>query len=654
MGVKVSVVVPVRDPGHEADACIRSLLEQSLPPDEYEVIFADDGSAEAGARRLDRVAALRTNVRVLHLDPTGTFMRGRNVGLAAARGEYVYFLEQTDRLDREALARMYHRAVRTDADVLVGRLARGEGPRSRQFETDRDRADVLRDGLLGELTPHKLFRRAFVEDLRLRFADPGGPLAEQVFSLRAYLAAKVVAVLADRVCCHVEERPRPRQSPVAAAGELRMLLDVVDAYTEPGTQRDGVYAHWFRSVVLRPFVDPDFTASSQERIELFRTFRELALERFPERLDRLQPVHLRAVAALLRAGRLDQLMLLAGVTRGTGPRAVLREARWNDGVLSLAMETEMVGPDGAPMIFPAVEDRLFWRPPAGIDPAVLPPELADVTADLLSARLELFIRHEQSGAVHALPLTGEAMVVREGTGVRVRLLGETRFDAATVGLGRALAPGMWEVHARLHCGAYRARTRVRCGWGSPNLAGALADRPGRLVVPCWSEEGEFGLFVEPPSFADSIALVSQEVSVVPADDHVFVVMPVPYVPPSGGPPLELVLRNRTREVFAPALAEPGEPGRLPGQLAARVPVRRFPGDDVVGPGRWRPFLRVGEREVELRFGLEVRPGGRVRVCPPAALDPPAPARGSGLRRLARRFTGARSPVRPAHAGRARH
>src|SRR4029453_10470377 len=44
---KVSVVVPVYNPGHDIDDCIRTILDQSLPAGEYEAIFVDDGSTDA-------------------------------------------------------------------------------------------------------------------------------------------------------------------------------------------------------------------------------------------------------------------------------------------------------------------------------------------------------------------------------------------------------------------------------------------------------------------------------------------------------------------------------------------------------------------------------------------------------------------------------
>jgi poly(ribitol-phosphate) beta-N-acetylglucosaminyltransferase len=99
---KVSVVVPVYNPGRDIDDCIRSLLEQSLPPSEYEAIFVDDGSTDATPGRLDELAAEHAHVRVEHIPNSGWPGRPRNVGIDMARGEFVYFVDNDDWIEHDA------------------------------------------------------------------------------------------------------------------------------------------------------------------------------------------------------------------------------------------------------------------------------------------------------------------------------------------------------------------------------------------------------------------------------------------------------------------------------------------------------------------------------------------------------------------------
>ncbi|MGW0804237.1 glycosyltransferase family 2 protein [Nonomuraea sp. NPDC002799] len=662
MGVKVSVIVNVHNPGGTADACMRSTLEQTLPADDYEVIFVDDGSTDGTGERLDIIAAARGNVRALHLPQTGSPMRGRNVGLAAATGDYVYFLDEGDRLEKDALARMYERAVETDADVLIGRLVRDYGPPMTAFERGTARADILRDRLLTLLTPQQLYRRAFLEEHELGFAVPGGRMAEQAFVMRAYLHAKVIAVLAEHLCCHLGEPSGTEEDPRAIAKDLRALLDDVDTYVGPSRQRDRMYAYWLRYALLRPLLTSRFADSSVDRGLHFRVVQELMAERFPQSLDRYLPVQLRAVAAFVRAGRLDQIVLLSYSSRRAGLRADLTEVRWDAHVLVLGLTVEVLSGDGTPDRYRVDGDRLHWVPPRSVGGRSLPEGVTDITDAVDRARVDLYVRHAETGVVHFLPLTQRVERIKDGRRhVRVRIKAEIRLDVTSAAFGRPLRPGQWELHVRMFSGANQARSRVGRPAGPLNCLGVLAQRPRmRLVVPCWSDNGELGLAIEPRSFSESIALVSPGVEVKQLDGHVYVVLPVPYVPPSGGPPLELVLRStgrRGREVSAPALVEAGVPGRLAGQLVAKVPVKRLmPGPDRLGPGGWLSSLRSPEEEIGLRFALEMR-RGRIESRPAAAVDPGRRSpmgRDTVLHRIGRRLPGARHMVRLARAGRHRY
>nr|BFE83577.1 hypothetical protein GCM10020093_061780 [Planobispora longispora] len=112
-----------------------------------------------------------------------------------------------------------------------------------------------------------------------------------------------------------------------------------------------MYAHWFRTSVLRRLGGARFVASSAERSVTFTTLRELTVQRFPERLDHYLPVSLRARATLLRAGRLDQLVALAQATQGTHLRAEVRDVSWRDGALVMSLTGEIMWGDGRPVRF---------------------------------------------------------------------------------------------------------------------------------------------------------------------------------------------------------------------------------------------------------------------------------------------------------------
>lgn len=90
MSFSVSVVIPCRDAERWIDAALRSVAGQRHAP--CEVIVVDDASRD-GSR--ERIQASGVEVRLLP-GPGGNAARARNLGIRAARGEWIAFLDADD------------------------------------------------------------------------------------------------------------------------------------------------------------------------------------------------------------------------------------------------------------------------------------------------------------------------------------------------------------------------------------------------------------------------------------------------------------------------------------------------------------------------------------------------------------------------------
>src|SRR3954454_6787412 len=138
---RISVVVPGYNPGDHIDDCIASLLDQSLPASEYEAIFVDDGSTDGTGDRLVALAAEHENVTAIRIPNSGWPGRPRNVGMDAARGDYVLYVDNDDWLDDEALERLHAAAIRDDADIVLGKVVGHRRSVSRElFRRNRSHA----------------------------------------------------------------------------------------------------------------------------------------------------------------------------------------------------------------------------------------------------------------------------------------------------------------------------------------------------------------------------------------------------------------------------------------------------------------------------------------------------------------------------------
>src|SRR4051795_8097414 len=155
---KVTVIVPVFNPGADIDDCIQSLLQQTLAPGELELIFVDDGSTDGTPARLDALAQTHGNVRVEHIPNSGWPGKPRNVGLDMATGDYVFFVDNDDYLERDGLERVHAMAVQDQADIVIGKVVGHDRAVPRALFAENRHAIAFEPDLLALLAPHKLFR----------------------------------------------------------------------------------------------------------------------------------------------------------------------------------------------------------------------------------------------------------------------------------------------------------------------------------------------------------------------------------------------------------------------------------------------------------------------------------------------------------------
>lgn len=115
----VSVIVPCRDGAATLPATLRSLRRQTFKG--WEAVVVDDGSVDQTAAVARRWAGRDRRIRLVQETGRGVGA-ARNAGLAAARGEWVLFLDCDDWLARGALAHLLSLARRRpNAGVVKGR-----------------------------------------------------------------------------------------------------------------------------------------------------------------------------------------------------------------------------------------------------------------------------------------------------------------------------------------------------------------------------------------------------------------------------------------------------------------------------------------------------------------------------------------------------
>lgn len=139
-----SIIVLAHNDKKYLDACLSSLLDQDLPADKYEVIYADNASTDGS---VEFVTEHFPMVIVLPLDKNYGFAEGNNLAAEIARGRYISFQNADTVAHRRWLPELI-RAIESDPTV---KAAHPTGA-PLNFDGYHEREVMIKRGVMCELT----------------------------------------------------------------------------------------------------------------------------------------------------------------------------------------------------------------------------------------------------------------------------------------------------------------------------------------------------------------------------------------------------------------------------------------------------------------------------------------------------------------------
>lgn len=113
-GGKLSVIVPIYNVEQYLDECIKSIVNQTYK--NLEIILVDDGSPDNCPELCDIWAEKDSHIKVIHKE-NGGVSSARNVGLDAATGDFIAFVDSDDYLDSDMYEIMLTQMREHNADM---------------------------------------------------------------------------------------------------------------------------------------------------------------------------------------------------------------------------------------------------------------------------------------------------------------------------------------------------------------------------------------------------------------------------------------------------------------------------------------------------------------------------------------------------------
>lgn len=111
----VSIITPVHNVEAYLSECLDSIVKQDFT--DYEVIIVDDGSTDNSPSICDEYAERYPQLRVFHKE-NGGVSSARNIGLDVAKGEWIWFVDADDWVERNSLQILHEAVSSHETDII--------------------------------------------------------------------------------------------------------------------------------------------------------------------------------------------------------------------------------------------------------------------------------------------------------------------------------------------------------------------------------------------------------------------------------------------------------------------------------------------------------------------------------------------------------
>lgn len=173
----VSIIVPIYKVEEYLDECIESIVHQTYP--NIEIILVDDGSPDRCPQLCDEWAKKDNRIKVIHKE-NGGVSSARNAGITLAKGEWIWFVDSDDSVEKDALADIINFTADNDLVIFDSKL-------NEQYIKDENFFSKYYFRYAFGFEPwNKLYKKSIIVDNDLRFDTEENVGEDLLFNITYY------------------------------------------------------------------------------------------------------------------------------------------------------------------------------------------------------------------------------------------------------------------------------------------------------------------------------------------------------------------------------------------------------------------------------------------------------------------------------------
>lgn len=182
MDIRISIIIPIYKEEKYIEECLSSIateIKNSNTQDEqYEIIVVSDGASDEAANEVKKCETLFANFSFLKMEHKGPGA-ARNLGVKAAKGKYIAFLDADDKMS-EGFLKKCNELLGKEKDLYIFGLKRIEGDKveywtvkDKEYNHNYEFADeyMKKGHLLIYSNCNKLYKMKIIRDNNIEFDE---------------------------------------------------------------------------------------------------------------------------------------------------------------------------------------------------------------------------------------------------------------------------------------------------------------------------------------------------------------------------------------------------------------------------------------------------------------------------------------------------
>lgn len=145
--IDLSIIIPVYNSEKYLSTCIESIIKQDTQY-KFEILAINDGSTDKSLDILEKYAKKHDFIRIINQENKG-ISGARNTGINNAKGKYIGFIDNDDKIRKDYIEKLLNRAYENNADIVKCNHVKFNGESGEILGCSRHE-DVSIRGYIGE------------------------------------------------------------------------------------------------------------------------------------------------------------------------------------------------------------------------------------------------------------------------------------------------------------------------------------------------------------------------------------------------------------------------------------------------------------------------------------------------------------------------